>query len=89
MDKNMNKDDFMNDLYDYLWMPEDEQGALYLHQNILFGARLTRRKLPAQPFRICSGSASRRRCVVMRFFAALLFCTSLTAFRIRLTLACL
>lgn len=37
MDKDMNKDDFMNDLYDYLWMPEDEQGALYLHQNILFG----------------------------------------------------
>ena len=30
MDENMNKDDFMNDLYDYLWMPEDEQGALYL-----------------------------------------------------------
>ncbi len=27
MDKNMNKDDFMNDLYDYLWMPEDEQGS--------------------------------------------------------------
>ena len=37
MDKDMNKDDFMNDLYDYLWMPEEEQGALYLHQNILFG----------------------------------------------------
>ena len=37
MDENMNKDDFMNDLYDYLWVPEDEQGALYLHQNILFG----------------------------------------------------
>ena len=37
MDKNMNKDDFMNDLYDYLWMPEDEQGALYLHQTILIG----------------------------------------------------
>ena len=27
MDKNMNKDDFMNDLYDYLWMPEDEQAV--------------------------------------------------------------
>ena len=27
MDKDMNKDDFMNDLYDYLWMPEEEQGA--------------------------------------------------------------
>ena len=88
MDENMNKDDFMNDLYDYLWMPEDEQGALYLHQNILFGRALTRRKLPAQPFRICSGSASRRRCAVMRFFAAPLSCTSLTAFRIRLTLPC-
>ena len=23
MDKNMNKEDFMNDLYDYLWMPEE------------------------------------------------------------------
>ena len=45
MDKNMNKDDFMNDLYDYLWMPEDEQGALHLHQNILFGRAAVRRKL--------------------------------------------
>ena len=34
MDENMNKDDFMNDLYDYLWMPEDEQGALYLLDGI-------------------------------------------------------
>ena len=157
MDKDMNKDDFMNDLYDYLWMPEEEQGALYLHQNILFGraadeekiacatlpylfrlgitpqmrgyeilcravilylldgiqnsthlsllmtiavergTSLTSveracaaavRKLPVQPFRICSGSASHRRCAVMRSFAAPLSCTSLTAFRIRLTLAC-
>lgn len=45
MDENMNKDDFMNDLYDYLWMPEDEQGALYLHQNILFGRAAVRSKL--------------------------------------------
>ena len=45
MDKNMNKDDFMNDLYDYLWMPEDEQGALYLHQNILFGRAADEEKI--------------------------------------------
>ena len=45
MDENMNKDDFMNDLYDYLWMPEDEQGALYLHQNILFGRAADEEKI--------------------------------------------
>ena len=45
MDKDMNKDDFMNDLYDYLWMPEDEQGALYLHQNILFGRAADEEKI--------------------------------------------
>ena len=45
MDKNMNKDDFMNDLYDYLWVPEDEQGALYLHQNILFGRAADEEKI--------------------------------------------
>ena len=45
MDKNMNKDDFMNDLYDYLWMPENEQGALYLHQNILFGRAADEEKI--------------------------------------------
>ena len=75
MDENMNKDDFKNDLYDYLWMPEDEQGALYLHQNILFGRAADEEKIPAQPFRICSGSASRRRCAVMKFCAAPLSCT--------------
>ena len=45
MDKDMNKDDFMNDLYDYLWMPEEEQGALYLHQNILFGRAADEEKI--------------------------------------------
>ena len=45
MDKSMNNDDFMNDLYDYLWMPEDEQGALYLHQNILFGRAADEEKI--------------------------------------------
>ena len=45
MDKDMNKDDFMNDLYDYLWMPKDEQGALYLHQNILFGRAADEEKI--------------------------------------------
>ena len=45
MDKNMNKDDFMNDLYDYLWVPEEEQGALYLHQNILFGRAADEEKI--------------------------------------------
>ena len=45
MDENMNKDDFMNDLYDYLWMPENEQGALYLHQNILFGRAADEEKI--------------------------------------------
>ena len=41
----MDKDDFMNDLYDYLWMPEEEQGALYLHQNILFGRAADEEKI--------------------------------------------
>ena len=45
MDKNMNKDDFMNDLYDYLWVPEEEQGTLYLHQNILFGRAADEEKI--------------------------------------------
>ena len=88
MDKNMNKDDFMNDLYDYLWMPEDEQGALYLHQNILFGRAADEEKIACATLPYLFRLGITPQCVVMRFFAALLFCTSLTAFRIRLTLPC-
>ena len=84
MDENMNKDDFMNDLYDYLWVPEEEQGALYLHQNILFGRAADEEKIACATLPYLF----RRRCAVMRFFAAPLSCTFLTAFRIRPTLAC-
>lgn len=88
MDKDMNKDDFMNDLYDYLWMPEEEQGALYLHQNILFGRAADEEKIACAtlPYLFRLGITPQMR--GYEIYAAPLFCTSLTAFRIRPTLPC-
>lgn len=45
MDKDMNMDDFMNNLFDYLWLPEESQRELYLHQNILFGRDAVEEKI--------------------------------------------
>ncbi len=45
MDKDKNNDDFMNNLFDFLWVPEEDLRYLYLHQNILFGRDAVEEKI--------------------------------------------
>ena len=45
MNTDKNNDDLMNNLLDFLWVSEEDQRMLYLHQNILFGRDAVEEKI--------------------------------------------